>query len=81
MKAMRTPIISWFAKQMKCIAVERPQDLTRKGTGLIIVHSEITLKGKGTKFTKEIMVGDMIKITGTKVSQDTLFQLLIVLDT
>ena len=24
MKAMRTPIVSWFARKMHCIAVERP---------------------------------------------------------
>lgn len=61
MKAMRTPIVSWFARQMRCIAVERPQDLAKSGTGMIIITSEVTIKGEGTKFTKEIMVGDTIK--------------------
>jgi hypothetical protein len=50
---------------MKCIAVERPQDLAKAATGKIIIESETRVKGIGTSFKKEIMVGDTIKLSGT----------------
>lgn len=64
MKAMRTPIVSWFARKMKCIAVERPQDLAKSATGKIVVESDTRVRGIGTQFKKEIMVGDTIKLSG-----------------
>ena len=67
-KAMRTPIVGWFSKKLKCIAVERPQDLSKKGTGSITIENETHFRGVGTLFTKEIMVGDTIKLVGTKVN-------------
>jgi glycerol-3-phosphate O-acyltransferase/dihydroxyacetone phosphate acyltransferase len=68
MKAMRTPIVSWFARKMKCIAVERPQDLAKGGTGKLVVLSETMIKGVGTSFKKDLMVGDTIKLVGSSVS-------------
>lgn len=67
MKAMRTPIVSWFAKKMRCIAVERPQDLAKPGVGKIKIKSDTEIIGIGTEFKKEIMAGDMINIPGTDV--------------
>ena len=64
-KAMRTPIVSWFARKMKCIAVERPQDLAKTGTGTVKVESEVMIKGEGTRFKSEVFIGDTIKFIGT----------------
>lgn len=61
MKAMRTPVVSWVARKMKSIAVERRQDLAKGGTGKLVVQSDIKIIGKGTIFTKEVMAGDSIK--------------------
>lgn len=54
---------------MRCIAVERPQDLAKPGAGRIKVESDIKLVGLGTKFTSEIMSGDMIKLSGTEIPE------------
>ena len=54
-------MVGWFAGKMKCIPVERPQDLARKGTGKLIIVSENKIRGEGTQFKKEVMVGDSIK--------------------
>ena len=48
MKAMYTPVVGWFAKKMKAIAVERPQDLARNGTGKIVVKSKSFIRGLNT---------------------------------
>lgn len=66
--AMRTPVVGWFCKKMRCIAVERPQDLAKAGTGSIKVISECVIRGVGTQFKKEIMVGDTIKFNSSSVS-------------
>jgi len=65
---MSLPIIGWFAKKMKCIPVERPQDLAKVGTGKIIIKSETNISGVGTQFKKELMPGDTLKIQGALVS-------------
>lgn len=67
--AMRTPVVSWFAKKMRCIAVERPQDLAKSGTGKLQVISECQVRGVGTVFKKEIMPGDTLKFLGANVSR------------
>eukprot|EP00347_Sterkiella_histriomuscorum_P011872 403370778 len=77
MKAMRTPIVSWVARKMKCIAVERPQDLAKPGIGKIKVKSGIELIGVGTQFKKELMAGDMIKISCKE--QDVISNVLIII--
>lgn len=38
-KSMSLPIVGSFAKKMKCVPVERPQDLARKGTGKVKIVS------------------------------------------
>ena len=38
------------------------------GTGTANIVNELELEGIGTAFKKEIMVGDTIRLTGTKVS-------------
>ena len=68
MKAMRTPIVGWFAKKMNCIAVERPQDLAKNGSGEIAIVDETRIRGINTKFKKEICPGDSITISRTKAS-------------
>jgi glycerol-3-phosphate O-acyltransferase/dihydroxyacetone phosphate acyltransferase len=65
--AMRTPVVSWFCKKMRCIAVERPQDLAKSGTGKLRVMSECVVRGVGTAFKKEIMVGDTLKFNHSSV--------------
>ena len=67
-KAMTTPIVGWVARKMKCIAVQRPQDLAKAGNGKIRIISETMVKGLGTQFKKELMVGDTIKFNGSSVS-------------
>ena len=47
-KSMGLPVIGWFARKMKCIPVERPQDLAKVGTGKLIVKSETNISGVGT---------------------------------
>lgn len=47
-KTFQTPVVSWFAKKMKSIPVERPQDLARNGTGKVRVESERVIRGIGT---------------------------------
>jgi glycerol-3-phosphate O-acyltransferase/dihydroxyacetone phosphate acyltransferase len=54
---------------MKCIPVERPQDLAKKGAGKLVIVSETKIRGEGTQFKKEIMVGDTIKFGGTKIPE------------
>lgn len=53
---------------MKCIAVERPQDLAKKGNGKIIASSNLSVKGVGTNFKKDLMVGDTIKFVASEVT-------------
>jgi 1-acyl-sn-glycerol-3-phosphate acyltransferase len=60
-KSMTVPVIGWFARKMKCIPVERPQDLSKVGTGKLIVKSSTNISGVGTQFKKELMVGDTLK--------------------
>ncbi len=67
-KSMGLPIVGWFAKKMKCIPVERPQDLAKKGTGKLIIKGKTQICGVGTQFKKEIMPGDTIKFAGINVS-------------
>ena len=69
MKAMRTPSVSWLARKMRCIAVERPQDLAKGGVGKLIVMSDTRVKGVGTRFKKDLMPGDTIKFDGSNVSR------------
>jgi glycerol-3-phosphate O-acyltransferase/dihydroxyacetone phosphate acyltransferase len=65
--ALRTPVVGWFCKKMRCIAVERPQDLAKNGTGKIVVRSSCVIQGVGTQFKKEILVGDTLKFVGSSV--------------
>ena len=60
MKAMRTPIVSWFARKMNCIPVERPQDMSKPGVGKLLVLTATMIRGVGTQFKKELMPGDTI---------------------
>ena len=66
-KAMTVPIVSTIARKMKCIAVERPQDLAKAGTGKATVKTELAIRGVGTLFKKEVMVGDTIKFSDSTV--------------
>jgi hypothetical protein len=72
---MRTPIVSWFAKKMKCIAVERPQDLAKSGIGKLIVISDSSIRGVGTQFKKDLMPGDTIKFLGSSSVSNNCFDI------
>ena len=65
---MRTPIVSWFCQKMRCIAVERPQDLAKPGVGKLQVLTKTMINGVGTQFKKDIIAGDTLKFLGTEVS-------------
>lgn len=73
---MKTPVVGWFARKMRCIAVERPQDLARSGTGKITIMSETLFKGIGTVFKKEICVGDTIKLPGSNIPEQIVEKIL-----
>ncbi len=53
-KTFETPIISTCARKMKSMAVQRPQDLAKQGTGKINILSSTEISGEGTLFTKEL---------------------------
>ena len=70
MVAMRTPVVSWFAKKMRCIAVERPQDLAKAGKGKLKVTSECIVKGiEGTDFKKSLQPGDTLKFLNSSIPE------------
>ena len=47
-KSLRRPIIGDFARWMKSIGVERPQDIAFAGKGRVIVISETQINGLDT---------------------------------
>ena len=47
-KSMSIPVVGYLAKKMKCIPVERPQDLAKAGTGKLLIKSETNISGVGT---------------------------------
>ncbi len=64
---MSLPVVGYIAKKMKCIPVERPQDLSKAGTGKLLIKSETNITGVGTYFKKELMSGDTLKLQGSSV--------------
>jgi 1-acyl-sn-glycerol-3-phosphate acyltransferase len=45
---MSLPVVGYIAKKMKCIPVERPQDLSKAGTGKLLIKSETNITGVAT---------------------------------
>ena len=66
-KSMGLPVVGYIARKMKCIPVERPQDLAKAGTGKLLIKSDTNISGVGTCFKKELMPGDTIKLQGSSV--------------
>ncbi|KAF9190102.1 hypothetical protein BGZ50_000451 [Haplosporangium sp. Z 11] len=65
-KSMDRKWIGAMARSMNAIPVERPQDLAKAGSGTIKLMNRyddpLRITGLGTKFTKELMVGDQISL-------------------
>ncbi|KAI1291300.1 hypothetical protein EDD11_009025, partial [Mortierella claussenii] len=65
-KSMDRPWIGAMARSMNAIPVVRPQDLAKPGSGTIKLLDRygdpLRLTGTGTKFTKELMVGDIVQL-------------------
>ncbi|KAF9323090.1 hypothetical protein BG006_001767 [Podila minutissima] len=65
-KSMDRKWIGMMARSMNAIPVERPQDLAKAGLGTIKLLDRygdpLRITGLGTKFTKELMVGDQISL-------------------
>ncbi|KAF9914242.1 hypothetical protein BX616_008666 [Lobosporangium transversale] len=65
-KSMDRPWIGAFARSMNAIPVERPQDVAKAGSGTIKLQDRygdpLRITGVGTKFTKELLVGDTIQL-------------------
>lgn len=51
-KSMRHPVMKHFFHANKAVAVERAQDLAKKGPGTVYFEDNLTLRGIDTKFTK-----------------------------
>lgn len=63
-KSMDRPAVGFFAKQLKSIAVLRPQDIAKFGPGKVAVTAgEDKLVGVGTKFTEQ-QPGIPVIVTG-----------------
>lgn len=64
---LRRKWVGWMARQFNGIAVERPQDLAKPGSGQIsLVPGSTTLNGTGTQFTKEGLLTKKAIITVTE---------------
>ncbi|KAG0218144.1 hypothetical protein B0O80DRAFT_444465 [Mortierella sp. GBAus27b] len=65
-KSMDRKWIGAMARSMNSIPVERPQDAAKSGSGTIKLLDRygdpLRITGFGTKFTKELMVGDQITL-------------------
>ncbi|KAL6066355.1 Glycerol-3-phosphate/dihydroxyacetone phosphate acyltransferase [Balamuthia mandrillaris] len=62
-KSMRRKVVGFFAGAAEAIPVERPQDIAKKGRGLITTEGGTKVKGhNGTAFKKEVQVGDSIAL-------------------
>ncbi|KAG0280659.1 hypothetical protein BGZ96_001471 [Linnemannia gamsii] len=65
-KSMDRRWIGAMARSMNAIPVERPQDLAKPGSGTIKLQDRygdpLRITGLGTKFTKELLVGDQISL-------------------
>ncbi|KAF9899582.1 hypothetical protein EC991_008602 [Linnemannia zychae] len=65
-KSMDRRWIGAMARSMNAIPVERPQDLAKAGSGTIKLQDRygdpLRVTGLGTKFTKELLVGDQISL-------------------
>ncbi|KAG0273666.1 hypothetical protein BGZ95_010543 [Linnemannia exigua] len=65
-KSMDRRWIGAMARSMNAIPVERPQDLAKPGSGTIKLQDRygdpLRVTGLGTKFTKELLVGDQISL-------------------
>ncbi|KAG0047558.1 hypothetical protein BGZ83_007412 [Gryganskiella cystojenkinii] len=78
-KSMDRKWIGAMARSMNAIPVERPQDLAKSGSGTIKLldrySDPLRVTGFGTRFTKELMVGDQISLpkdVGTSVVEQIL---------
>ena len=58
------PVVGFFMKFLYVLLVNRPQDKIKNGTGVIIEINQKKVKGKNTKFLKEIKKRDFIKPDG-----------------
>jgi glycerol-3-phosphate O-acyltransferase/dihydroxyacetone phosphate acyltransferase len=60
---MKRFLIGQWARALNCIPVIRAQDRARIGSGTVSVTGT-KMKGKNTKFSSELDVGESIKISG-----------------
>ena len=58
------PVVGFFIKFLYVLLVNRPQDKIKNGSGKIIAIINNKIKGKKTKFLKEIKIKDFIKPEG-----------------
>lgn len=63
-KSYRRPVIGHFGRWLKCIPVERAQDLASSGKGKIISIAKDRVRGQGTEFKKQVSVGCAFLIKG-----------------
>eukprot|EP00446_Apocalathium_sp_SHHI-4_P082107 CAMPEP_0177498598 /NCGR_PEP_ID=MMETSP0369-20130122/35667_1 /TAXON_ID=447022 ORGANISM="Scrippsiella hangoei-like, Strain SHHI-4" /NCGR_SAMPLE_ID=MMETSP0369 /ASSEMBLY_ACC=CAM_ASM_000364 /LENGTH=584 /DNA_ID=CAMNT_0018975829 /DNA_START=56 /DNA_END=1810 /DNA_ORIENTATION=- len=67
-KSLGRPMVGTFARMAQAIGVERPQDLAKKGKGIVSCDECSTAAvGEGTEFTKELHVGAKIKVGDTEL--------------
>ncbi|KAI5842867.1 hypothetical protein BZA05DRAFT_477395 [Tricharina praecox] len=62
-KSMRRKFIGWLSRRVGAVPVARAQDMTSPGTGRIYLLNRedlLTIRGVGTKFTEECMVGGLL---------------------
>lgn len=62
-KSMRRKFIGWLSRRVGAVPVARAQDMTSPGTGRIYLpdpQQTLKIRGAGTKFTEECMVGGLL---------------------
>eukprot|EP00347_Sterkiella_histriomuscorum_P005857 403355010 len=68
-KTMRRKVYGDIGRALKCIPVERPQDLATNGKGTLTPVGKRFIEGKGTFFKKELQVGDIIRFVPNSSDQ------------
>ena len=64
-KTLRKRIIGHIGRALDTIPVERPQDLQRAGTGVVVVGGA-EVRGSGTRFSADFAPGDRIVVNGVE---------------
>lgn len=69
-KSMRRRFIGWLSRSVGAVSVARAQDMTTTGAGKIYipdsVNDPLRVRGIGTKFTEEAMVGGLLALPPLK---------------